>query len=723
MTKPLQVCFLWHMHQPYYINDLTGQVSLPWVRLHATKAYLDTIAVLEEHPEMACTINVVPSLLAQLRAYENGHGLKDDFLDVTRKPAAELSADERRFVLRYFFMSNWDTMVRPFPGYARLLERRGMACDPDSIDNALRRFSTQDLLDLQVWFNLSWFGFTARRDERAAFLIKKDSGFAEEDKELLLETQADMLARVIPGWKRLLEAGRVELSTSAFYHPILPILIGSQIARRAMPDANLPGDFSYVDDAREQIRRGMAYYEQTFGRPPVGIWPSEGSVCPELVPLLAEAGLTWMATDEGILLRSLPNPAREHDLYHVYDAAHGGKQIAAFFRDRYLSDLVGFTYSKNPPEIAAQDLLGHLGRIAQANPGGTVSIVLDGENPWEYYPDSGETFLHRVFGALTTSDHLRPLSMREAVAETPARQVITNLHSGSWINANYRIWIGGEEENQAWALLDRTRSTLTIARQSGKVPPDKLATATEQLLQAEGSDWFWWFGDDFNSENDAEFDRLFRERLANVYTLIGQRPPASLDEPIHVERENLLVTQPLALIHPQLDGELSNYYEWNDAGYIDVHRVRGSMHLSKNLMRGFYFGFDRQHLFLRFDPSEELLLPHREPYEIRVHLSGPVERQIRFACRFGDRSVHSYEMLALGADNLWEPLATYDKVCANSIVELAIPFEALNASPGQALWFVVRLMKGEIEEDRFPKNGRVLIYVPDENYDSINWSV
>ena len=723
MSKPLQVCFLWHMHQPYYRNDLDGQVSLPWVRLHATKAYLDMIAALEAHPDMACTINVVPSLLAQLRAYETVADSKDTFLELTRKPAEDLTPDERRFVLRFFFMSNWDTMVRPHAGYARLLERRGATTDPENIENGLRRFSTQDFLDLQIWFNLSWFGFTARRDARAAYLIEKGGGFSEDDKNILLQTQAELLAQVIPGWQRLLKAGVVELSTSAFYHPILPILIASQIAKRSSPNVTLPGDFSFVEDAQEQIQRGIGYFREVFGQMPAGFWPSEGAVCPELIPLVAGAGLRWIATDEDILLRSLGNAARERDLYRIYGAAHGGHEIAIFFRDRYLSDLIGFTYAKNPPDIAVQDLLGHLGRIAQNNPDGTVSIILDGENPWEYYPDGGEGFLHRLFAALTKDARFRPASMRQALDSAPPQKNITNLYSGSWINANYRIWIGGPEENHAWSLLDRAHSTLNLARQSGKTPLEKLRAAGEQLYQAEGSDWFWWFGDDFNSENDAEFDRLFRERVANVYLVLGQKPPAALDEPLHTERENLLVTQPLALIRPTIDGEVTHFYEWADAGFIDVRRVRGSMHLSKALLNGFYFGFDQQYLYIRLDPAEECHLFRAEPYEVRIHLAGQVERQVRLTCDLGNRAGRKYQLMSLNADGMWEATAAYDSVQIGSIVEMAIPFAALSATPGQALSFAVHLMKGEMEEDRFPKNGRVIINVPDENFDSIHWSV
>ena len=723
MNEPLRVAILWHMHQPYYLDDLTGRVTLPWVRLHATKAYLDMIYIMEQHPEMACTINVVPSLLAQLRAYETRDDIDDTYLNLSQKPAAELDPGERKLILSSFFMSNWDTMVRPHPGYERLLSLRGISVDPDNIDAAYGRFTNQDYLDLQVWFNLSWFGFSARRDERVAALIKKDRGYSEADKQMLLAVQAEMMSNVIPGWKRLFESGKVELSTSPFYHPILPILMGTDVVKRSTPEITLPGDFSFVQDAQEQLDRGVEFFREIFGKPPVGIWPSEGSVCSEIVPLLANAGIQWTATDESILLRSLTNAVRERDLYQPYKASYNGHEISIFFRDRYLSDLIGFTYSKNPADLAVENLTNHLTRIAENHPGETVSIFLDGENPWEYYPDSGEDFLNGLCQNLVSKKELKPVSMRQALAENPPRKTITKLHAGSWINANFNIWIGKIEENKAWTALQRARGALEIAKQANKAPAADLQTATEQLYQAEGSDWFWWFDDDFNSENDAEFDRLFREKLANIYRLLQQRVPAFLEEPFHKERENLLIAKPLALIHPTIDGQVTHFYEWRDAGFVDISQVRGSMHLSKNLLAGLFFGFDQHSLFLRLDPDEEHLRFADHQFEARIHLMGQVERQIRFPLSFHSTPIEEFQVMHQNKANEWEQIDLLPHIRVDQIGEIAIPFSILEVKPGQPLWFVVHITKGGIEEDRYPKNGRVLISVPDPDYDSINWSV
>jgi alpha-amylase/alpha-mannosidase (GH57 family) len=722
MTKPLRVAFLWHMHQPYYLDDPTGKILLPWVRLHATKAYHDMNAMLERHPEMACTINAVPSLLAQIRAYYERDDVEDVFLTVSRRPAGDLDEDERLFILRYFFMSNWETMVRKHPGYARLLEIRSAGTDEENLRRALKLYTLQDFRDLQTWFNLSWFGFTAQRDERIAPLVKKGSGFTEGEKNLVLDVQAEILAQIVPGWKKLQDAGRVEISTTPFYHPILPILVGSAVVERSMPGVRLPGHFAFSEDAKAQIMRGAAYYEDLFGRPPAGMWPSEGSVCPELVPFWVEAGLKWVATDEAILFRSMGGGVPRGALFQPYKVGFDGAEIAVFFRDRYLSDLIGFTYAKNDTHTAVNDFLGHLGRIQATAPGGTVSIILDGENPWEYYADGGEAFLDELYRRLVEDDRFAPVSMRQALEEEPPTKSLPTLHSGSWINADFGIWIGRPEENQGWALIDRVRGHLIERRQAGGIPDDRLEAAFEQLYQAEGSDWFWWYDDDFTSDNDADFDRLFRQKLANVYRAIGEEAPLFLEEPIHQERADNLVLMPLALLHPDIDGKVTHFYEWADAGKVDLSKARGSMHLAKNLLDGLYFGFDTESMFLRLDPAEQLLA-FGEKLEIRVALFADSDIQVRFPFEHGAKAPVTYEIWAPRNDGGWNKQAENSGVAIDEVVEIAVPTAVLGAEPGETVAFVVQIMKGDVEEDRFPKNGRVTVKVPDKNFDSVNWSV
>ncbi|MDP8221830.1 MAG: glycoside hydrolase family 57 protein [Candidatus Lernaella stagnicola] len=721
MTQPLRVAFLWHMHQPYYLDDPTGDILLPWVRLHATKAYHDMNAMLTRHPEMACTINVVPSLLAQISAYGERDDLDDTFLRLSRTSAADLTEEERRFVLRYFFMSNWDTMVRRHPGYARLLDRRGHNVYDDTIDRAVKLFSTQDLRDLQVWFNLSWFGFTAQRDKRIAPLIRKGTGFSEVEKALVLDVQAEIVNQIIPAWKKLLEDGRVEISTTPMYHPILPILVGSEVVRRSMPNARLPGEFAFPADAKAQIDRGVAYYTELFGQAPAGMWPSEGSVCPELIPFWSEAGLKWVATDEAVLFRSLGGAPRSA-LFEPYIARHGETEVAVFFRDRYLSDLIGFTYAKNDPSTAVADFIGHLSRIQQSAPGGTVSIILDGENPWEYYPDGGERFLDLLYSQLVADTRFRPVSLRQALDEHPPRKTIDRLHSGSWINADFGIWIGGREENQGWALIDRTRSHLVERQQSGGVDEKTLAAAFEQLYQAEGSDWFWWYDDDFTSDNDADFDHLFRQKLANAHRALGETPPHYLEEPIHVTRREVLVSMPLALIQPEIDGKVTHFYEWADAGALDLSKARGSMHLSKSLLDGLYFGFDTERFYLRLDPSAELL-GFSADLEIRVHFVNKREWQIRLPLVLAEGAPRHFSLWEPDSEGSWRLVGNEGKVGAFDVVEIAVPTSLLNWEVGEKIGFVVQIVKGDVEEDRFPKNGRISVTIPDAGYDSVNWSV
>ena len=301
--KPLHIAFLWHMHQPMYKDPLTGVYTMPWVRLHSIKGYYDMISLLEEFPEAKMTFNVVPSLIIQINDYADGRA-RDVFWDRSMKPAADLSFDEKKFILDNFFMCNWGTMIQPHNRYYEILKKRGMRqLTEDEISHAVKTFSTQEYLDLQVWFNLAWFGYKAvEKDKALSELIKKDKNFTEDEKRYVLESQIRILKELLPTYKRFQDNGQVELTISPFYHPILPLVYDTDMASRCMPWAKLPDRFHHPEDAEEQIRRGVALYKETFGRNPSGMWPSEGSVAPELIPCFQKEGIRWIATDEAILL-------------------------------------------------------------------------------------------------------------------------------------------------------------------------------------------------------------------------------------------------------------------------------------------------------------------------------------------------------------------------------------------------------------------------------------
>src|SRR6266851_314262 len=511
----VRAVFLWHLHQPEYRDPQTGQPILPWVRQHSSRAYTDMAAALERHPEVKVVANWAPSLLVQLDAYVAGTQDADEQL--ARKPAESLAPEERAHVLREGFSADWNVWVRPVARYSELLDKRGT--DLRQIDLLERQaaFTAQELRDLQVQFVLAWMGFTARREEpRISELVAKERGYTEEEKIAAVDAQRRIASRIVPRWRALAERGQVEITCSPFYHPILPLIVDSDSARRAMPAASLPPRFSYPQDAREQVLRGIERARVEFGQAPHGMWPSEGSVSPEVIDLLAACGVRWCATDQGILERSelelgsaLPDGYPAH--YHPY-LAGADHAVTVLFRDRELSDRIGFRYAKSDPREAAQDLIS---RIADTEPEALVTLALDGENPWEHYPSSGEGFLEALYQGLSGGE-VRTVLPRDELRERPARTRIALLHSGSWIDSNFRIWIGHPEDNAAWTLLGEARAALAEAEEKGELPRQQLEEARGHLFVAEGSDWFWWYGDDFTTENAPEFDAACRRPNGSV---------------------------------------------------------------------------------------------------------------------------------------------------------------------------------------------------------------
>jgi len=710
-----RVTMLWHMHQPDYRDPATGQPLLPWVRLHATGAYDDMARMLERHPEVRCTVNLVPSLIEQLDEYAEGRA-EDPYLGLARRPAEELDEEERGFILANFFHCNAATLIDPLPRFAELLARRGADTGPAALAKAVREFSDADLRDLQTLFHLAWLGFAAKAElEVARDLLDKGRDYTEEEKLALLDASLARLGEVIGVYSALAENGQIEISTSPYCHPILPLLLDSDSARRAMPQRPLPPRFSQPEDAARQVREALEFHERRLGRRPVGMWPSEGSVSPEVASLLHEHGVQWLVTDEGNLARSLKGGFdRRRDLYRPYVLPGG--EVRALFRDRRLSDRIGFTYSRNPPEAAADDLCEAIRRDTPES--GVMTLALDGENPWEYYPGRGEAFLEafyrRLAGDFTT------LTVAEAVALEASPQTLGRLHSGSWIESNYRVWIGDQETNRAWDLLGQTRRTCD--RYLERATEEQRERAWRSLRAAEGSDWFWWFGDMFSSANDADFDRLFRAHLSAVHDAIGVAVPHQLKLPVAREARVREVQPPRAFIHPAIDGLAHSYFEWQGAAVYDVVQARSSMYRGENLFAAIRFGFDLEHLYLRLDPLTEDVVEDLPGRTIEVFVStggcgGRARIEVSADARLGvDLRVAERE----GAAETSRPGG---RAAFARVLEVAIPFTAFGVRAGDEVRFGVRVLEQDVELDLFPHIGQFVLTVPDENFELRNWSV
>jgi alpha-amylase/alpha-mannosidase (GH57 family) len=717
--SPLHVAFVWHMHQPEYRDPTSRQRMLPWVRLHASRAYFDMAWMLERHPAVRATFNFVPVLLEQIGAYVD-RGERDLYWELSRKPARLLSASERAFVVRNFFSINRDTGIRPRPRYWSLFNKRGLdAMRPDAAET----MTVDELRDLQVLFNLAWFGFAARREyPLIAEIEAKGRGYTEDEKKRLLDLQIAIMRRLLPLYGRLIERGQIEVSTTPYYHPILPLIVDSDVASRSAPSSPRPPRFQWPDDAREHVRRAVVAHEQAFASRPVGMWPAEGSVSPEIVPLLAREGLRWMATDEQQLWRSLPGGERRRsDLFRPYRVKVEGAEIDAVFRDTALSDLIGFTYAKNAPEVAVDDLVGRFAAVregAQANDEPPLlSVILDGENPWEAYPDSGMAFLERLYTVLPQVPWLRTVRLGEHLAANPPKRTLTRLHSGSWIHGDYGIWIGDPVDNVAWRLLGEARRFFEQRRATAD--PGKVALAYDHILAAEGSDWFWWYGEPFSSEQDADFDHLFRHHLIAVYEALGAQAPSSLHQPLAPERVVPFDKQPRSFVTPRFDGD-STYFDWVGGGVVELSAPRGSMHRAVRYFGRLRYGFDPDRFYLRLEPLDDVSTNGLHAATVRVHLHGGDD----FYAEIPLDQPKDGTLWRVGPDLRPVDPRPIDQVkFEHGVLELGIPFHRLALAAGDRATVAVHLLRDRVELERYPAGGNIHLVVPDEHFEELNWSV
>ncbi|UVT19831.1 MAG: glycoside hydrolase [Nitrospira sp.] len=730
--KHVHVCLFWHMHQPYYTDPLAGSASMPWVRLHATKAYYDMAYLLEQFPDVRSTFNFTPSLLLQLQEISTGTVL-DLFLEHAQRPAAGLTLEEKAFLIRHFFSANWATMVRPYPRYHELLVKRGLEVHGDDLRRVARQFSTQELLDLQVWHNLAWFGYgSVRQYPRLAALRQKNRGFTEDEKQEMLALQRAAVQEIVPRYRALMERGQIELTTTPFFHPILPLVIDTDINRRARPDLPLPARFRAPEDASVQLREAVGFHQQTFGRSPTGLWPSEGSVCPEMLPLVHQAGLRWLATDEGILARTLAMSGRpwhrQSALYQPYHIGEAEQSLTILFRDREISDAFGFVYHKTTPESAAEDVTRRLRGIIHDAPQDriVIAIILDGENPWEHYHDGGERFLSLLYESLTSQHLEKPgeialqaSTISDAIAAVPPSQHLSGLHSGSWINSDYKIWIGHHEDNRGWDLLGHTRTRLMEL--APNLSPDRAQAAWRELYAAEGSDWFWWYGDDFDTDFKPEFDRLFRTHLRNVWTHMGLPPPAQLNQPIcnlSAVSESDVVQHPVALLNPTIDGMVTDFFEWRGAGRINTQPPLGAMWKADGLFTAIHFGWNLDQFVVRFDPDETST--KKQGLAVDITLQGP---QSTFRVTFSLASPGEFLLSHQTRPETWEEIGSYRSIASRSILELAVPWKELHLEQGHTVQMSIVVREHGLEVARYPGLRPAALTVPGPEFEAELWRV
>ncbi len=734
--EPIRIAFLWHQHQPYYKDPTSRRYILPWVRLHGLKDYYDLPAVLENYPTIHQNINLVPSLLLQLEDYLENDA-KDEILLKTEIPAEALTTDDKFYLLKYFFMVNAEHLIRPYPGYWRLFQKRGADLSEKALRKNISLFSAQDFLDLQVWYNLAWTGETHKNRSPFAELVAKDHDFSEADKMLLLQEQRKILAKIIPEHKKLVQKGQVELSTTPFFHPIIPLLCDTQVAQVALPQAPLPEPpFRFPEDAHEHLQRAREFFKNRFGFYPRGMWPSEGSVSDEAALLFARNGLQWIATDEEILFQSLRLNRRNYSnralqLYRAYSLETAAGSLYVFFRDHTLSDLIGFVYQKWDADEAARDFVERIRKIRleilqaggeKALKNAIVPVILDGENCWEFYPQNGRPFLKALYNRLSESGEIRSVTFSEFLQSQPEAIPLEKIYPGSWINHNFAIWVGNPEDNRAWDILRDARQDFEEKKASG-LDKTRGEKAFREIMAAEGSDWFWWFGDDHFTENAAEFDLLFRRYLLQVYEWLQLEAPAALYEPIHREKlKTLHIEEPQGFIHPEIDGAYSNYFEWLGAGVFTAVPLGSSMQMVATHVARILFGFDLEHLFIRIEPKKKMDWQSVADMKIVVDFLKPAYFRFTFSAadlRKGRFSVPLFKK----TNSKWEKTHHVVIGAFKDFIEAKVLFEAFGVKPGDELGFRVRvLQKGQILET-WPEGGLIPVKVPDADWEQEDWMV
>lgn len=726
MTQPLYIAFLWHMHQPYYRDASTGDFALPWTRLHATKDYLHMAEVLADFPAVHATFNVVPSLVEQLEEYASGY-CADRALRVSLKE--HLSADDKEFILSFFFSINWDRLLYRYPPYRELARQR------EEAHGDWRRFSDQYWRDLVVWFNLAWFdpGFITRDPDLSA-LAARGTGFTRADMRLVADKSSHVAQRVLDVYRDMQQRGQLELCTSPYYHPILPLLVDSASAQEATPRLPLPAaPFAHPEDALEQVRRAILAHERVFGAQPRGMWPPEGAVSQAVVDILArQTDIRWIASDETVLGRSLGRSIDRDAGAHVTDPAllyqpyalthqprrEGNRPLAAIFRDHQLSDRIGFMYQHLSAQAAADDLVQRLLHIhdqvgEHADQPRLVSIILDGENCWEHYENNGDDFLRSLYGRLSSDERLRTVTVSEYLDLFAPSARINRLAAGSWIGGDMLTWIGEPAQNQAWECLARTRERLVSrAANDRSTSLDVIGKAWQEMYIAEGSDWFWWYSSRNDPHTDV-FDSLFRGHLAEVYRNLGLPAPEWLGQSILVDRQAHAGQPSTGHVSPTLSAAPQIGHAWAKAGFMEPDTSSATMQRTSTLLRRLYYGFDPANLYLRLElapvgPVNTIVLYFRAPRS-RTNRSAPL---LPATSTLGDAGwsheltlnviTHQATLRRANGHEGWGQDTALEVVVDGAVCEAQIPFSELGIAIGDMLALVIVLGRNGVVEERHP---------------------
>jgi len=667
----------------------------------------------------------VPSLGIQLQEYAGGV-FNEPWFTLAFKDTAELTRECKAEILARAFQVNHERLMARFPRFVELYEW----AQPAGGAQALVTFTARDWRDLQVLSQLVWMDEVwLEKEEAVSRLASQGKNFSEYDKAVLKAKQLEFMKLVLPLYRDAAQRGQIELSTTPFYHPIMPLLCDSDIARVANPSTPLPRRaFRRPEDAREQLRRAREFHQNAFGVAPVGLWPSEGSVSDQTLSIAAEEGFQWFGSDEGVLGRTLNVaffrdanglPANADRLYKPWRVQMGEKGITGLFRDHHLSDLIGFVYSRMDARAAAADLHGRLRHIAErigSDQPVTMCLFLDGENAWEYYAGNGRQFLREFYGLVQGDAEFRALTASEAIQAAADVPTTGGIFPASWINANFDVWIGNAEDVAAWELLWDAREAYAYAAKAheenrqGATTAEGLKVAKESLLAAEGSDWCWWFGPEHSTANDAEFDALFRKHLTGIYLALGMEAPDELAKAIKRKPEHALQIAPADLLNVKVDGRDTSYFEWLSSGLYAPERRGGSMHGRVFYLHELRYGFEKERFCLRVDAFAEALSEIEDP-EFRITISAGDEIAVVVRLERGRILEFAVER---GRACLLNP-KDFAEVAFDTILEVAVRKDKLKLEGVSKLKVGVALWHGGLPVDILPSEALLEIPLGEDN--------
>lgn len=735
--KKLSIAFVWHMHQPVYQLNADEDYLMPWVRLHAVKDYLDMLLVLNDFKNLKLNFNLVPLLLDSLMEYG-----EKDFHDIhsrlTVTDVSELTNDDKEFILNNFFDVNYSTMVLPYDEYHKLHHKRFVSAHNDVND-----FSPQEYSDIMAWFNLVWID-PVYKDKYPEIkkLIQKGKNYTLEDRVEIIEIHRQIIRSILPTYKKFLDKGRIEITTSPYYHTILPILLDAKSCQKRFSSEENPVEkLNMEEDAKFQVKAALNRMEQIFGKRPKGIWPSEHCVSPETLDLLKELGVEWAISDEGILASSLKvDFVRDfrgylEDPYYLtkaYQYKTKNSKIKMIFRDAAFPNLIGFEYANLEPKAAASDLFDRIKVIQnklQSSPDENhlLTIAMNGENCWENYKEDGAIFLKKLYSLIAHDDSLETVLISDYLEKEKNYKELKTIHSGSWINKNFQNWIDEPVKNQAWLYLKNVREDFCKFAKAYPNHPN-INEAYKEILLTQGSDWFWWYGEPNDSGKDHVFDYLFREHLKNVYKFFDAESPEYLNNPL-VSIVTKPSRYPKKAISPSINGSDEAEDEWMNAGCIDI--PEGPVLHENKLFNKICYGADKHNFYLRLylnNYGAERIQKREIIHQMYVYMRNSDKKQLQSPIRLTNKTesifpimkekfhnelvisvmenkLYPAQLVKAMQGGLWAMQNINNiKMAFQKVIDVCIPFEHLDVGPGEKLEFFFANANFGIKDSFIPQD-------------------